>query len=394
MVASIGERSVAHRAGRLARGDQRHLGPHVRAVGLVEVDDGVEIVVVCGTRIASEKPLREIDVTMGGEVHREERDVRTDVRIAEPVVELDAIEDRELALVAEVQVLEAEVAVTVADPPVCDSTLEDPRAIAEEVELSSFHLARLLRGEQPFCGGVGLGEVVAHVAGDGLDAAPARRCAVARASVEVRKKGGHLVDVSGGERPRLEPAVGAQLVRQAHHVDGPVDDLALRAEMVSPLRIAPHGHEPQVRPRRQPGVEEQLRLTCAPSRIERAEVEERELHGLLDLEDLGLRQEHPRHVGLAQLDVDRAWSGIGLGPEQIAREVAGRRRGGGRDRREAARRRGRGRAHAMAFARSASASVAVKMPTTWPRSTTTAHPYLCCPIVRATSPTQSPSATM
>ena len=76
------------------REDRRDLAAHGRAVALVEVDEVVEIVVVRLARVTREEVLGEIDAAARGEVHREERDVRAHVGVAEAIGELDAVDDR------------------------------------------------------------------------------------------------------------------------------------------------------------------------------------------------------------------------------------------------------------------------------------------------------------
>src|SRR6185369_17595869 len=98
-------RSTAH------RGDLR---AHAGAVALVEVDDAVEVVVVGRPRVHREEALGEVDAPAPLEIHREERDVRSDVAEAVAVVELDPVDHVEIeALGVEEDVLEAEVAVPI-----------------------------------------------------------------------------------------------------------------------------------------------------------------------------------------------------------------------------------------------------------------------------------------
>jgi hypothetical protein len=115
----VGEGAIADRAGALAR------------------------------RLASEEALGEIDAAVCREVHREKSDVGADVAAPEALTELDAVDDRELAFVADIQVLEAEVAVTIADAAGRDAPLERARAIAKEVELARLDLARLGGASRP-----------------------------------------------------------------------------------------------------------------------------------------------------------------------------------------------------------------------------------------------------
>jgi hypothetical protein len=55
----------------------------------------------------------------------------------------------------------------------------------------------------------------------------------------------------------------------------------------------------------QPPIEAHLRLASSAPSAQRREIEEPEIHGTLDLEDLRLIQEYPRDMGLDQLEAGR-----------------------------------------------------------------------------------------
>ena len=67
-----------------------------------------------------EKQVRQVAATFEIEIHRQEGDVVCDVDETETVVELDAIEDRQ-CLRRDVNVVEVQIAMTVADPVLLNS---------------------------------------------------------------------------------------------------------------------------------------------------------------------------------------------------------------------------------------------------------------------------------
>src|SRR5207244_10795031 len=73
---------------------------------------------VAGRLVA--KQVRQFAATFEIEIHRQEGDVVCDVDETETVVELDAIEDRQ-CLRRDVNVVEVEIAMTVADPVLLNS---------------------------------------------------------------------------------------------------------------------------------------------------------------------------------------------------------------------------------------------------------------------------------
>jgi hypothetical protein len=68
------------------------------------------------------------------EVHLEKRQVRRDVAVADPIRELDAVDDDRLG--DEGDVLGPQVTVAVSDPPFGDAAFEDVPTELEEAELA------------------------------------------------------------------------------------------------------------------------------------------------------------------------------------------------------------------------------------------------------------------
>ena len=97
----------------------------------------------------------------------------------------------------------------------------------------------------------------------------------------------------------------------------------ISGKMVATGGVTTHGHEPEVGTCSEALVEAHLGLARAATSDERAEVEELERDGLLDLVDLTLGHEDPRDVGLAQLDVIGMRCGVRLGTKEVAHEVRG-----------------------------------------------------------------------
>ncbi len=160
------------------REEHRDLRAHVGSVALVEVDDLVEIEVVALACVAGEQPLGEVDVPVPRQVHRQEREVGAHVGEPEAVVELDAVDDRR-ALAVQVNVLEPQVAVSVANPLRVDARLQDVGVLADEGALLHLDLARLRRLHVPRDVAARLGEVLEDVRLDRRGSSEARRLGVA-----------------------------------------------------------------------------------------------------------------------------------------------------------------------------------------------------------------------
>jgi hypothetical protein len=306
-----------------------------------------------------DETLGQLHMTVRREVHREERDVRADISAAEALAELDAIDDRDAAFLADIDVIEPEVAMAFADESLLATPVEHASARIQEVELKTLDLVRLGVREVTFLRGVDLGEVLGHVACDGLDRAPRRGHLVGtNPRMKIGEKHGEPIYVLRIEGACRESLIRAQRIRQAEHVYRPVHDLAFRAEMVATGRIDADRHEAEIRPDREPAIEDQLGFAGLLPRAERPEIEKPERHSLLHFVDVARGHEDTRDMGLAHLDALRLRGRIRLRPLEICLQIAAptRSRLGSP---LAPVSRGEPHGHAVAFARSASASVAV-----------------------------------
>ena len=149
--------------------------------------------------------------------------------------------------------------------------------------------------------GRGLLEVLAGVAGHHLEAPEGGD---PRAGLGLRVEGGDLARQGlhhlDPDLPPREAALEGGFVGQAPHLHRPLDDLAVALHPHSP-GVARHRHHPEVDLRGQAAVEAHLLLAVVPAFGQRAEVEEPEFDGLLDLVDEVAGQEDRRDVGLADL---------------------------------------------------------------------------------------------
>ena len=100
------------------------LGAHVRAVGDVQVFEGMRPGVLRGVAIPIEEHTAEIRATEPLEIHRKERDVGEDVAVPKAVVEFQAV-DRTRPVVEAEDVVGEEVAVTVARMAAGDALFEE-----------------------------------------------------------------------------------------------------------------------------------------------------------------------------------------------------------------------------------------------------------------------------
>ena len=166
--------------------------------------------------------------------------------------------------------LEAEIAVPVAHPPVGRALFEERPVVAQEARLPGRELAHLVAPEELPELARRLHEVFLHVEADhvrvGVLAVRERR-----RGVEGREERRHGVELGGRERPLGEHHVGAVGVREAPHVHRPIDEglVALR-----------HRDDTEVDSRCKTCVEAHLCLACRVALLEGTEVEEAQVDGL------------------------------------------------------------------------------------------------------------------
>jgi hypothetical protein len=202
-----------------------------------------------------------------------------------------------------VDVFEAEVAVRVTGDAAVRAGLDQP---VQVVEFGLQHLAQ--PGEQGRAEGrADLGgrllEVLAGVgrhhaeAGEGGGVRPALGLGVERG--EALGQGGQGARV---EQAALQPAQQRRLVRQAGHLDRPLDRLtgALEAQASA---VADDRDDAEVHARGQPAVDAHLLLAEVSAFVQGGEVEEPEADRFLDLVGVPAGQEDGGDVRLADLDV-------------------------------------------------------------------------------------------
>ena len=244
-----------------------------------------------------EEALREIAPPTMLQVHHRERNVADDIDPAHALVELDAVEKRDL-VVDERNVPEVQVAVAFAHEPGraprlpggAPGSMLPPRPALEGFEIGEVGGAVDPRAQ--------LGEVgqrhVEHLPSGtpGLAGASARR-----ARMEARDGRGQRVDVRRRERPAREQCRQQRVLRKLAHLQRPFEHRACTADDW-PLDAAGDGHDVEIEPGGGASIEPQLLLAVTVPGLESREVEEPEVDRFLDLPGVGARQVDPGDVRL------------------------------------------------------------------------------------------------
>ena len=116
-----------------------------------------------------------------------------------------------------------------------------------------------------------------------------------RVGMEPGDLGGKCVDLRRVECPARKGAAGERLLRKLAHLDRILQHRPVATHARSPGRAADLD-EFQVQFRGEPAVQPQLLLAVMAAQPERGEVQEAEVHGLLDLVGVLARQQDPRDV--------------------------------------------------------------------------------------------------
>ncbi len=268
--------------------ERADLAADVGAVRLVEAQQRRDALVARLREVALEERLGQVGRAAVAQVHRQERDVGQRVGVAEALVELDAVEHMGGAgLRVDEYVVGLQVAVAVADPALVHARLEQVGVGAHEaLDLGLAGLPRLA-AQGPADERLGLLEVLVPVVPHRLQRAEAG---------DLRRAGGAPVEVGdqAAERlQRLRPRFlsgdqpgQALLLGQALHDDGDFFDPGRCAEAQMAGGVAVHGGEVEVDLGRDAAVELELGDRGGPALLERGEVEEAEVHRLLDLVDV------------------------------------------------------------------------------------------------------------
>ena len=242
-----------------------------------------------------------------------------DVGVAKALVELDAIEDADPAARPDVDMLEPQISVAVANATLGDAPLEPLLLVMHEGRLPAHDLfglraVEILRECVPR-----LIEVFLDVLLDGRGSRESAHLLVAAGGVvELRDAGGDRVDAFAGERSSGEQRVRALFVAQSLHVNRPVDDPAGAANDAAPIEAARDGHEAPIDAGGEARVQAHLFLAGPETLVARAKVQKAEVHGFLDLEDITVEQIDPRDMGLDERDLlGGRYGGERLRAEQI-----------------------------------------------------------------------------
>ncbi len=143
--------------------------------------------------------------------------------------------------------------------------------------------------------------VFAGIACDRIE--PSEACDVfsrLRAGVEAGDLAAQRLHHRGIDRATCKPALERGRLGQALHLHGPFDDLTLFMHADS-VAVASHRHNPEVHARSQAPIEANLLSAEMPAFLQRAEIQEPELHRLLDLVRIMTRQEDDGNVRMANL---------------------------------------------------------------------------------------------
>ncbi len=163
----------------------------------------------------------------------------------------------------------------------------------------------------------GLVEVLPRVARHDLEPpVPADLRAARRARVELRDAPPGLLERALGEPPRPQVLQHRRVGREAPHLDRVFDRLPFSLELEPSLALHDR-HDAEIDVGRQPTVQRDLLPTVVQPPLQRREVEEAQIDGLLHLVRVGPRQEDDRDVRLAHGRIGRAVR-IRLGAGQVA----------------------------------------------------------------------------
>ena len=146
------------------------LAPDVRPVALVERQEQRQRRVERRRQVAAHQLVREIAAAAVFQVHREECDVRGDVRVAKTLVEFDAIEDAD-ARVLEAHRVGAQIAVAVARAALTNPRVEEFAILVPDALDERSHVVELPLADRAADERFGLLEILAPVGHRGVQSA-------------------------------------------------------------------------------------------------------------------------------------------------------------------------------------------------------------------------------
>ena len=307
VAAGLDSRLVALGGGhfRLVHLETVDLSAHGRAIGNVKRQQRPAFVVARGAKIGLDERPCQIVAPPLLESHYQKGHVGHRIGKAIRVVEFDAVDNDHVArrlVVQQIDVSQPQVAVGIARHAARGAAL-DERPLLLELQLGE----RLQTLENAPADGHAklrdrLREIVAGIGGHDFEAAASGDPRIALGpGMKVGDPLGQAGDdryVDGAVR---ELVFERGLVAQAFHLDRPLDRLAGALEG-DVLALPRYGHDVLVDSRRQAAIQTELFLAEVAALGERAEIEEAQRDGFLDLVGHRSGQEHERDVRLADFD--------------------------------------------------------------------------------------------
>ena len=228
-----------------------HLGAHSGAIGDIEVAQRCRRIVGGHREVAAQKELSEFRPAEELQVHGQERGVVDDVDVAQPVVELQTVQQGGTVGQAE-DIVSQQIGVSIDDPGLGDSSVEE----------------RGPSGGETRCQTGDLGDFCRIKPGNAVVGVPREFVEVVRPSSVHRRHPGLVVDLAGARRAGVEPRqhrrhcveLAAYVVTATHHGGQPVR-VGVASHHNHRFGGAVRGTEvphPQVAVRCQPAVEHDL----------------------------------------------------------------------------------------------------------------------------------------
>ena len=225
------------------------------------------------------------------EVHGEERDVGEDVAAAELVREVEAVQHTRAVGEAE-DVVSQEVAVPVADPPVCHPLFEEPGPALHVARGACRYFVERVGGQDPAAEGLEFGDVAGELGRDHPRGSGGRgRRGPGRGRVERRQQPRQLAEVVVGRFACGHQGRQAAVGGHPPHHDEVVAGCTVDVEDIGDAEVHVGGEAT---------VERDLPVGRLLASLPGREVEEVELHRLLQLVRAVAGEHHDRGMCLRQ----------------------------------------------------------------------------------------------
>ncbi|MCY1394034.1 hypothetical protein D9M71_89480 [compost metagenome] len=295
-------RRLLHGVADMGQAEQGDLGAHQGAVGLVEIQQLQRLVVAGVFEVLADEAPRMALQSAILEVHGQEGEIGADVGEAERLVEFDAVEQHHL-IVDDRGITQVDVAMAFADEAVGLARLEYRQQAIEGSFRPGFQGIQLLQVAGFRQQRTDLLEILPHRRHAGFGRAQRILLGNLRSAlVEIGDLPGQGIDVRFAQFAAClhfaEQTFLGELAAFEHVLDG-------RTGTVQYWRILAAGDRQdfEVQAFSQALVEAQLFLAEVLAGFEAGEVEEAEVHRLLDLVDVGAGEKYPGNVGLDQPEV-------------------------------------------------------------------------------------------